>query len=347
MKEKQPVASILMPVFNGEKFLAESINSVLAQTWMDFEFIIIDDGSTDNSLEIIRSFSDPRIRLLCNEVNSGLIFTLNKGILQAKGKYIVRHDCDDLMRPDRLRLQISLLEENPGVVLVGSWLQLIDENGVPAGRWRYPETDIGIRWAQLFNSAVSHPSAVYRAEVIQKLGGYDPDFLHAEDYELWARMSMQGKVANIGKFLVDYRVHPESVTSKYSESQLQTRVTIAAKNIADCVGCQLDTKNIKLLIQMEQPSSLVELCKLVHDYQMLLSKFREKFGPFSATVEKNIQLDVVGRITGSFQNLGYFDRVLGLVKCYEYFPGFFWFSGRFVLLLLDDTLKNRLKRWIS
>lgn len=215
-----PLVTILMPVYNGEKYLEEAIKSILNQTFRDFEFLIIDDGSTDKSAEIIASFNDARIRLERNEANLGLIKTLNKGFRLSKGKYIARMDCDDISLPKRLSIQASFMEKHPEIGVCGSWVKVIGLKQKFINK--YPQNDGEARAYFLFNTPFAHPSVIIRKEIIEKHNlEYDENYKHAEDYELWSRIIGHTKISNISKVLLRYRMHPESASKKNSSIQAE------------------------------------------------------------------------------------------------------------------------------
>src|SRR3989344_7437597 len=215
-----PLVTVLMPVYNGKKYLREAIKSILNQTFRDFEFLIINDGSTDKSAEIIKSFNDARIRLERNETNLGLIKTLNKGLGLAKGKYIARMDCDDISLPKRLSIQVNFMEKHPEIDVCGSWVKVMGLKQEFVNK--YPQNHEEARAYLLFNTPFAHPSVIIRKEVMEKHKlKYDENYKHAEDYELWSRIINYAKVSNIPKVLLHYRMHDESVSKKNSSAQAE------------------------------------------------------------------------------------------------------------------------------
>jgi len=215
-----PLVTVLMPVYNGEKYLKEAIESILNQTFIDFEFLIIDDGSTDKSAEIIKSFNDARIRLERNETNLGLIKTLNKGLTLSRGKYIARMDCDDISLPKRLSIQVNFMEKHPEIGVCGSWVKVMGLKQEFVNR--YPQKHEEARAYLLFNTPFAHPSVIIRKEVMEKHElEYDENYKYAEDYELWSRIIKHTKLSNIPKVLLHYRMHPESVSKKNSSEQTE------------------------------------------------------------------------------------------------------------------------------
>lgn len=215
-----PLVTVLMPVYNGEKYLKEAIKSILNQTFRDFEFLIIDDGSIDKSAEIIASFNDTRIRLERNEANLGLIKTLNKGFRLSKGKYIARMDCDDISLPKRLSAQANFMEKHPEIGVCGSWVKIVGLKQSFISK--YPQNHEEARAYLLFNTPFAHPAVIIRKEIIEKYQlEYDENYKHAEDYELWSRIIEHTKISNIPKVLLRYRMHPESVSKKNSSIQAE------------------------------------------------------------------------------------------------------------------------------
>jgi len=210
-----PLVSIVMPVYNTAPFLEEAVNSILEQTFRDFEFIIIDDGSTDGSLELLKSFTDERIVLLSNGINRGLVFTLHRGLKAARGRYIARMDGDDIAQPERLKMQVGYMETHPGADMVTSFVDLIDEKGLHIGVWEDDRTHVtpeSIRSFLPTNNSLAHPTVLAKAEIIRALGyrAAQPD---AEDYDLWLRWASTGhSFHKIAEPLVLHRIRKGSFT---------------------------------------------------------------------------------------------------------------------------------------
>lgn len=218
---QSPRVTVLMPVYNGEKYLREAIESILGQTFRDYEFLIVNDGSTDRSAEIIGSYLDPRIRLVHNGTNSGLIFTLNRGLELAQGAFVARMDCDDISLPERLAKQVAFMDSHPEIGICGAWFRKFGTRKNKVVRWQTAPD--AIRCGLLFDAMVGHPTVMMRSELLRKFGlRYDPDYKNAEDFELWARAAEYCTIANIGEVLLLYRVHPAQVTQKQSTGQWET-----------------------------------------------------------------------------------------------------------------------------
>lgn len=212
-----PKVTVLMPVYNAEPYLREAIDSILSQTFTDFEFLIIDDGSTDGSRDIVDSYDDMRIVTAPNAENEGLVASLNKGIELADGSYIAIMHADDICMPDRLERQVARLDENPDVSLVAAKAVLIDEAGVETGYWQldqlYTHND-QIRDMLPRTNCIVHPSVMIRRSVA-RVYRYDGRQHATEDYDLWLRLAADNhRIEKIDGILVKYRVHTESITAK-------------------------------------------------------------------------------------------------------------------------------------
>lgn len=216
-----PLVSVLMPVYNGEKYLKEAIESILNQTYTNFEFIIINDGSTDKSEEIILSYTDTRINYISNSANIKLIKTLNVGLNAATGKYICRMDADDISLQNRIELQVDFMENHPKYVLAGTYVNTINELGQLQKTIEYYTQDEDLRFAMIHYCPFIHPSVILRSDILKKTNfHYLEDYIHAEDYHLWTILANEGKVANIPLYLLNYRVHPEQISSVNEQFQL-------------------------------------------------------------------------------------------------------------------------------
>lgn len=215
---RTPKVSIVMPVYNGEGFVREAIDSVLAQTFKDFELIVINDGSIDGSEEVVRSYSDPRIVYVKNEVNSGLANVRNKGIGLVRGQYLAWLDCDDISLPTRLEKQVSLLDANPKIGLCGTWVRTIGLS--KADIWQYPVEPEFLRARMLFDDPFATSSIMMRSAcVLEQNLRFQIDHPPAEDYELWERVSREWVVTNVPEVLTYYRVHPAQTSTSNSVKQ--------------------------------------------------------------------------------------------------------------------------------
>lgn len=220
----EPMVTVLMSVYNGEKFIKEAIESILTQTFNDFEFLIINDGSTDNSVKIIESYNDSRIRLINNEKNLKLIASLNKGISLAKGKYIARMDCDDISMPERLEKEVNFLESSLEYGLVGTYYTVIDGEGQEEKNVSYPSSNDLIKLFLSLNCPLAHGSIMGRTELFKQNLYGSKEYFAVEDYELWTRMAKVTKIHNIPEYLFKYRIYGESFSN--TKTQLMYNQTL-------------------------------------------------------------------------------------------------------------------------
>lgn len=262
--------SVLMPVYNAEDYLNQSIESILNQTFRDFEFLIINDGSTDQSEKVIRDYAqkDPRIRLVNNPENLGLVRTLNKGLQLAQGKYIARQDGDDISSVDRFEKQIQCLDSFPDVVLVASEFEMINSQGEVIGKTnRFTQPEL-VPWFLLFyNHVGGHSQVMYRKDIVLSINGYSDEYLHCEDYELWLRLAQKDKIVILPDILMKYRVHQESVSSHNSVIQKNTSLEVsmrAIKNLIDkdvTLAEMTDLRNFWLRINLTNASDFQRINK--------------------------------------------------------------------------------------
>lgn len=211
-----PKVSVLMPNYNCEKYLPEAIESILNQTFTDFEFIIIDDGSTDNSWDIIQEYAakDSRIVAVKNEENLKICKTLNKWIALAIWKYIARMDSDDISLPDRFEKQVTFLDQYPEVWIVWWTMEMIDENWNIYSKREYNTTDKEIRDKIFRYSPFCHPVIMMRKNILEQSWWYDDNLVYSEDYDLYFRIWMHSKFANINNTLIYYRMFDWNSTTK-------------------------------------------------------------------------------------------------------------------------------------
>jgi hypothetical protein len=215
-----------MSVYNGARYLSEAVDSILAQTWRDFELVVIDDASTDRSRALLEAYRDPRLRLVANEKNLGLTRSLNLGLRLSRGELIARHDADDVSHPSRFEKQIRWFDDHPEGVLLGTQARTIDAAGRPAGRAGEPKplTTLGVRWALLFFNPFVHSSVMFRRETILSLGGYDEAYYYNQDFELWSRVAGSFVCGNLADALVDYRAHAGSIAGQRGVEVLESRL---------------------------------------------------------------------------------------------------------------------------
>lgn len=240
-----PTISVIMPVYNGEQYLKEAVDSILHQTFKDFEFIIVNDGSTDKTEEIILSYSDKRIRYIQNKQNLKIAKTLNKEIELAKGKYIARMDADDISLPERFEKQIQFMRDNPNIDVCGTWLQTF---GDIDDTWRHPLIHDEIKMYMLTASALMHPTVLGKRQFFVALK-YNESMPPAEDYDLWVRGVDEYQYANISEVLLYYRIHDSTTDQKYKNQKAnECRKRMLAK-----FGCCLTDKEFDCFLHFIIP----------------------------------------------------------------------------------------------
>lgn len=229
MKKTSPAISVIMPVYNSEKFLPTSIESILGQTFRDFEFIIFDDGSTDSSWDVITSYAkrDERIKARKNKNNVGVSKALNSALKETRGKYIARMDADDWSYPYRFEEQFRFMEQHPEVAVSGGLIKLCDELLKTINLRKYPLTDSKIRKIIFKYSPFAHPATIWNTNKIKKVGGYNENIPVGQDYELYFRIGLVGKFANLNRVLLKLRVHEKA--SSMLKGRAQEHYTLYAR----------------------------------------------------------------------------------------------------------------------
>lgn len=232
-----------MPVYNGQDYIKLAIESILNQSFTDFELLIINDGSSDGSVEIIQKFEDARIRLIHNQENKGLVFTRNRGFEEAKGAYFAILDCDDWAYPERLGKQVNFLDQNPDFALIASSVELIDASHQVTGNWIYKLAPELISPTLLFHNYFAQSSIMLRLS-IEDLK-YRKEFPLAEDYDLWCRIAKQYKVWTLPSILVQYRVHDSNI-SKTQEQKINKAISTIIKNQIQYLGISANEEELIL-----------------------------------------------------------------------------------------------------
>lgn len=277
----KPEISVVMPVYNGEKYLKEAIESILNQSFKNFEFIIINDGSTDKTAEIIQSYRDERIVYINNEKNLGLSKSFNIGIKVAQGSYIARMDADDLSLPERFEKQLNFLALHPEISIVGSAIERINEKGEKLGVSRKALEPQALKWQSLFSTPLFHPTVVGRAQIFKE-NLFDESLTNSEDYELWSRLMFEKgcKLSNLPEPLLLYRVFPNSFTKKLSPEKRANSTNNSLRNIGRYAT--LSTAEQELLMKaFTGKPSFRESFQILSLYRRIRNKFiaQESFTP--------------------------------------------------------------------
>lgn len=282
-----PQISVVMPAYNAEKYVAEAINSILSQTFNDFEFIIINDASTDSTKEIIESFNDSRIRLIDNEQNQGVAKSLNIGIAATKGKYIARMDADDIALPERFQIQFDFMERHPDIDICGSWIETFGDNQCII---KVPEQHNEIKDELFFSCSMLHPTVIFKRDLDLQ---YSSDFPRAEDYDLWCRKIDTWNFANIPKILLHHRVHSFQIGISHKSEQNNDANDIRLRNL----------QNIKIkLSEIEQ--------KIYCDF------FADQFIPKNIDEIVNA-IKIFEKISIAGKNFGYGEKFQELIRGFQ------------------------------
>jgi len=326
--------TVLMPVYNGETHLCEAIESVIGQTFGDFEFLIINDGSSDNSEDIIRKYKDPRIRLINNEKNLKLIQTLNKGIAISRGKYIARMDCDDICMPRRLEKQYNLMEAIKDIGVCGTFLETMGKkiNSV----WKFPVNSSEIKAHLFFNSVIAHPTVMIRKDILVDNNiCYNSNFIHCEDYELWLNLSNYTNFYNIDEVLYRYRLHQNQITFKYKDEKNRVKLNLNFSQLKKmCIDYSAEEAYIHQAVCCMNFPKLEEFLKKVENWLMKLKKRNDEVSFFNKIIFSKIlaikwfQVCYKTSILGSkvldiyynsqlslFNELSFFEKIIFFMAC--------------------------------
>jgi glycosyltransferase involved in cell wall biosynthesis len=267
-----------MPVYNGEKYLKEAIDSILNQTPSNFEFIIVNDGSTDTTEDIILSYDDERICYVKNKTNLQIVKTLNKGIALAKGKYIARMDADDISFPERFEKQLKFMEASPDVDICGTWINTFGDR---ESIWKCPIDHEEIKAQLLFNSALAHPSVFIRRTFFEAFQ-YSSEANKAEDYFLWVQSIDHKKISNIPYSLLMYRVHVK-LTDRGEQREVTNKIrAIMLKK----VGCEFNENELEVFFNIANYQAVS-----IHSLELVINKIlqaNKKSGYLNQDVLRNI-----------------------------------------------------------
>jgi glycosyltransferase involved in cell wall biosynthesis len=304
----EPIISVIMSVYNGEKYLRASIESILNQTLTEFEFIIINDGSTDKTKDILKYFSDGRI-IVIEQQNCGLTISLNKAISISRGKYIARQDADDISMPSRLEKQKYFLENNKDMIMVGSTYCIINEENEEKGIYKLPISDTEIRWNMIFRNPFCHSTIMIHSDIMKKENlCYDNKLYHSQDYDLWSRIIKFGKVQNIEEPLIKLRFHSNQIGKTYTNEQQSTAENISKMNMKN-LGIDVSDGETKKLRRWSFQTSIelnkeeMNACKLLIN---ILRTFEKKEN-IDYSVFKRIRKDIIIKICDAinFENYKY------------------------------------------
>jgi hypothetical protein len=348
-----PTVTVLMPAHNAERFVAEAVASILAQSWTDFELVVVDDGSTDRTRAIVDAFADPRIRVVVNAECEGLPRALNRGLAAARGALVARQDADDVAHPHRLATQIAFLDAHPDVALVGAQVRVMDDRGrlTRAPGWWRATSDAGARFQAMFETPCIHTTVVFRRAIVwDELDGYDPRFPTGEDYDLWSRIMTRHAVRNLPETLVDYRYHAGSTSATFGRDLIARSSDTVARNIVAALGGDAVpgdwTRPLGMLHVDPRLHTADDWLTLIPIVEALYARFVERHPGERANPElRRVAADKLGRLAcllaprhrraavDAFGRACRFDRAAAAA-----------YATRFVPLLLAGERARRLRR---
>jgi len=279
---KPPELSIIMPVYNSVDFIAEAVESVLSQTFTDFELIVIDDASTDGSDKILNGFKDDRIKHYTNDENQGIVYSRNLGLKEARGNFIAQFDSDDVALPDKFEKQINYLKKNPEFGMIGSWVRMIDEAGNSLRQsWKLPAKPKLIPSIMLFRNYFVQSTIVARKEALPD-EGYRIGFDVVEDYKMWVEIARKYKVWNMPEYLVNYRVHGSSATNTDS-SRMEQQYRLIFTDLFSALGIDMDEDIFRthLIIKQSNPINGLETLNRIEDHLKLIFIQNQKTGIYN------------------------------------------------------------------
>lgn len=330
--------SVILPVYNADKYVSEAINSVLEQSFSDFELIIINDGSIDNSRDIIKKFQDNRI-IFIDQPNKGLIDTLNIGLSLSKGKYIARMDADDIAHPKRFEFQLKAFREDEHLVVCSGGIIAFSPDGYRKKRY-YPLSDADMRNELLFNSSIVHPLAMFDGDIVRKNNiRFDRNYKFCEDYKFFYDLSKYGNIKNIPKFLLSYRMLPSSQTSIGSNNSIDryNKISSIHRIILNDFNILLNESRSKLHYSLSLSSEIekLQISNMLIDDLLNYSRFLVKAAKLN---EKLVIISLEATIGEKFLKIIFFHIRRGQLKTLRKL-----FFHKFTLLAVFKRLIRILK----
>lgn len=344
--------TVLMSVYNDEKFLRQSIESVLGQSFADFEFLIINDASTDSTPAILQEYArrDNRIRVIDNERNMGLTASLNKGLNSARGKYIARMDSDDISLKERLQRQVDFLGKHPEIGVLGSGAEIIDDDGNTTSTFSPSTSPAVIRWRLLFGNCMLHSTVMFRKNIVLKAGGYPSDCFIAQDYDLWSRLMFNTDISQLPDILVRYRQNANAISIKNYDKQAETSIRVVQKNLTSFFGIELSFDIVKALCDSYNVRRQFPLTDgtIIKQASQLILEFRQKYFErydLTGKEKREIDRDVVEKLLSlSRANAGTFpiESIITLYRAFM-FKQYTVFNGSFWISIVKVVLRIRRK----
>lgn len=344
--------TVLMSVYNDEKFLRGAIESILNQTFTNFEFLIINDASTDSTHAILQEYArkDSRVRVLNNENNMGLTVSLNNGLNSALGRYIARMDSDDISLKQRLERQVDFLDKHPEIGVLGSGAEIIDDNGNIVGKVIPTSSPSVIRWRLLFGNCMLHSTVMLRRDIVLQAGGYPSDCFIAQDYDLWSRLMFMTDICQLPDTLVNYRQNTNAISIKNFDKQAETSVRVVQRNLTRFFDIELSAGIVKALCDSYNVRRHFPLTDgaIIKQASQLILDFRQKyFARYNLTKKERrvIERDVVKKLLAlSRANAGVFP-IESIATLYEafIFKQYSIFNESFWISIIKAILRVRRK----
>ena len=271
-REDPPRVSVLMAVYNGDRYLAEALDSLLAQTLTDFELVVVDDASTDGTAAILDDYAgrDGRLVVLRNDENRQLAASLNRGLTACRAPLVARADADDVYAPERLERQVAFLDSHPDVGVLGSAFHTMDPDGRHRSTKSYATDHATIRARQLFMTSLLHPSVMFRADVVRSVGGYDETYWTAQDSDLWTRLRDRTQFANVPDVLVRYRTHRESILGTRGEAGRKLSVSVPRHALSEVLQRALGDDELDAVVTLYRGSPAMESDEVILGLPLLM-----------------------------------------------------------------------------
>ena len=275
-----PLVSVLLPVYNGSKYLLEAIQSVLSQTYKHFELIVVDDGSTDSSLEILSEIAkhDERVRVLTSSENCGIVSALNRALSVAKGTFIMRMDSDDICVPQRLEWQVQYLMTHPDISVLGGYVEMFSSSDSSSTKIvRHPTNPALLHFSMFLYCTIVHPSVLMRTSVLRKFNGYRSSHNHVEDYDLWLRMlqSPSIRMTNLPRVVLRLRKHEHNISRVGANEQRENALIVSTNALCVQLGRQLEKSHVRLFRRCTRDG--IETEQEALDVMKLLTSLRDSF----------------------------------------------------------------------
>jgi glycosyltransferase involved in cell wall biosynthesis len=267
-----PEVSVILPAYNAAPYVERAVRSILDQTFADLECIVVDDGSTDDTFGVLSSIHDDRLRLLRHDANRGLIEALNTGLAAAAGEWVARMDADDMSERERFSKQLAYLKDHPDVDILGCRMREVDAAGTAMHVFWAPEEPGLVAWRMLFETSVAHATTMMRRSLIQEVGGYDPDYPHVEDLDLWSRLWGKARFANLSDELYVRQWVPGSICGTHAGHQQELNCKIRAHMWGELLGSTVSEETLSLfdeqrfpVLDRQQMTALIELILSLYD----------------------------------------------------------------------------------